>query len=587
VTYFLAYRGNPDGARQWEERCRAAARDRQAVAHVSTRALASGDTFLFGWIGREDLRTEGQIREGDGRLRLSTLPVDAAPGEPETYRTATLSVDLTRASVDISAPVTSPEQIFYAQRNGNLFISNDCRLLLEPGWTLDPAAIFAVLQYGAIPGPHTIARGIKRVAPGQCVTIASDGTESVRRYTWMPEDAHVTDATASEEMRRRLASVFPRPGSGPLALLFSGGVDSALLAEQLVHDGHRDVTLVNYAFSPDDPESAIAEKMAEYFGYPFLRILHDDSSIAHVLARAGAEYSYPFGDVSTLPTNAMIHAAISRISPASLVVEGTGADAIFGLTKRLALWKRFTSVPGIVRHSAAAAYAQLGMWRYDGPLRKACWLMRTRSQMPLIEASVMSQNSLNGIAYRIPTGVAQSLETAIHDSYISAVKGHDFDVSASMANLMHRCSGYCVAKSFDPLRAAGLRVLYPFLTAPIVDLAAQMPLSSKYREGADKYVLKAMLKASLPAHLIDRPKAGFEPPMARYLRMPDFQAYLEDVVFSPRNPVLDFVDVPMARRMVDYSAKHDLTNREVHNYLWSLTFLSAWVGAHAAPTHRH
>ncbi|MGH6619965.1 MAG: asparagine synthase-related protein [Alphaproteobacteria bacterium] len=583
MTFFIAYRGAPNGAQDWENRCRSVARNRRESIHVATRNLPNGETFLYGWIGKNAAPLEAQVREGPGRVHLSTLPIETASGEPETYRSATLTVDLTDATVGISAPVTSPEQLFYAQRDGNLVISSDCRLLLQPGWTLNPAAVFAVLQYGAIPAPLAIARDVKRVPPGQSVTIASAGRESIRRFVWNPGAAQIPDSMASEEVRRRLARVFPVPGGTPIALLFSGGVDSTLLADQLARDRHSDVTLVNYAFSDDDPESAIAEKVAAHYGYPFMRILHDDGSIDHVLARVGAEYSYPFGDVSTLPTNAMIHAAIGRISPDSLVIEGTGADAIFGLTKRLALWRRFTSVPGLVRQAAAAAYKGFGMWRHDGPVRKVCWLMRTRSQMPLIEASVMSQNSLDGIAYQIPEDDGQTLAAAIHDSYIGAVDGHEFDVAASMANLMHRCSGYCVAKSFDPIRSAGLRVLYPFLTSPIVDLAALMPVSSKYRDGADKYVLKAILKESLPGNLMDRPKAGFEPPMARYLRMPTFRAYLEDVVFDPHNPVLDYVDAGMARRMIEYSGQHDLTNREVHNYLWSLTFLSAWVNAHATP----
>jgi hypothetical protein len=70
--------------------------------------------------------------------------------------------------------------------------------------------------------------------------------------------------------------------------------------------------------------------------------------------------------------------------------------------------------------------------------------------------------------------------------------------------------------------------------------------------------------------------------MARYLRMPAFRAYLNDAVLSPGNAVLDHVDKAATRRMIDYSGRHAMANREVHNYLWALTFLTAWVAAQKA-----
>jgi hypothetical protein len=229
---------------------------------------------------------------------------------------------------------------------------------------------------------------------------------------------------------------------------------------------------------------------------------------------------------------------------------------------------------------AASGYRLFGMWKYGGRLRKVLWVLRTLSQMPLLDAAVLSQNSLEGIAYRIPDSERRRLSAAVGAAYAEPSEGHDFEVRANLMDLMHVCGGIFAAKSFDPLRSAGMRVVYPFLSRHLVELSALLVPDCKYHGGVDKPVLKTMLRQSIPAHLVDRTKHGFEPPMARYLRMPEFRAYLLDDVMSADNPVADYLDRKQTRRMIEYSGDRMMTNREVHNYLWALTFLTAWVRAH-------
>jgi asparagine synthase (glutamine-hydrolysing) len=539
--YFLAYRGAPDAARDWEAGCRRTAAERGAALHATTFALRDGAALLLGWIGRQPVDLDTAIRRDGARLAAATLPGGGR-----------IEADLESGAVTLSAAATSPEQIHYAVHGGTLLAANDGRLLLRTlGLELDPAAVLAILQFGAIPAPLSISRGVRKVPPGQSVTVDGGGAERTAPHAWRSDGATIGAAAAEGEIRTRLTDALPRPGAGPVTLFFSGGVDSGVLADQLKRSGHTDVTLLNYAFDADDPESAVAEEMAGHFGFPFVRIRPEAHAIEHVLERIGAEYSYPFGDVSTLPTNTMIHAALGRIARGSRLVEGTGADGIMGLGSNLAIWRRFDAAPGAVKQLGALAYRGLGLWRSGGTLRKVLWVLRTLSQRPLVDAAVLAQNALEGIAYRIPDGERQRIAEAVAQSYAAPVAGHDVAARASLTDLMHTCSGIFAAKSFDPLRAAGLAVTYPFLAPRLTELAALLAPDCVYRDGVDKPVLKAMLRQTVPARLVDRPKHGFEPPMARYLRMPAFRAYLNDAVLSPGNAVLDHVDKAATRRMID------------------------------------
>jgi asparagine synthase (glutamine-hydrolysing) len=578
--FFWAFRGTLDQAQRSRRGIKETAHRRCESFYFESFSLSEGMQLVVGWLGQRAVDVDAQIRLEGNELLVTTIPGSENRRGVANERSGLFSANLESGEIAIQTAATSPEQFHYAAVEAGVHLSNDCRLLRQPsGGTISPEGIFAVLQLGAIPAPLSIWRGVKRVPPGSRLGITASGQESQSPPASEHDAPKIPSTESSTTVESRLRHVLPAPGSGPIALFFSGGVDSSLIACELRQLGHRDVTLLNYAFTPDDREADVAKQIADQIGYPLHRLDHDDASIESVLDRIGQDYSYPFGDVSTLPTNAMVHAVSDHVSSDSLLVEGTGADGIVGLNRSLALWRRFAAVPKIIQRGGAIAYDSLDFWRFGGAVRKTCWMLRTLSQMPLLHAAVLSQNSLDDIAYKIPHASKEELGRAIDATYFAALRHESLENRASVLDLLHVCSGIFAAKSFDPIRARGRRVLYPFLTSPMVELATRLPPESKSRDGVDKFVLKEILKNFLPAGLVDRPKRGFEPPMEKYLQMPLFQAYLGDVVLSRTNPVLDFVDAKTTRRMIDYAKNRPLANREVHNFLWSLTFLTAWIQA--------
>jgi len=86
-----------------------------------------------------------------------------------------------------------------------------------------------------------------------------------------------TDWTLGDEDQRKVVHqvlddslVEVCPERNPV-LLFSGGVDSGLLAARVAALGWRDALLVNYSFGDADPESHMAEAMAKHLGLRFRR----------------------------------------------------------------------------------------------------------------------------------------------------------------------------------------------------------------------------------------------------------------------------------------------------------------------------
>ncbi len=145
-------------------------------------------------------------------------------------------------------------------------------------------------------------------------------------------------------------------------LLFSGGVDSGIIASRLATLGYRNSLLLNFSFGDDDPESKLAEAMAPQLGLKFERVFGNRQPCS-CLADPGTTYSQPFGDHSTAPTSDLAHSVIDYLSTQSrLILDGTGADGAFGMTAKIRTWEQRAS-PGDRKNLASLAYGKVLWYR--------------------------------------------------------------------------------------------------------------------------------------------------------------------------------------------------------------------------------
>jgi asparagine synthase (glutamine-hydrolysing) len=68
--------------------------------------------------------------------------------------------------------------------------------------------------------------------------------------------------------------------------------------------------------------------------------------------------------------------------------------------------------------------------------------------------------------------------------------------------------------------AVGLEIHCPFLDQRIFELAWSLALGLRVGPGGGKYVLRRLLQRYVPRALTERPKRGFNGPVAEWLRGP-------------------------------------------------------------------
>jgi asparagine synthase (glutamine-hydrolysing) len=120
--------------------------------------------------------------------------------------------------------------------------------------------------------------------------------------------------------------------------------------------------------------------------------------------------------------------------------------------------------------------------------------------------------------------------------------------------------------------AASLELRPPFLDHELVELAFSLPLSVKLRGGTGKWVIKELARKYLPAHIVDRPKAGFRVPLDAW-----FRGSLEQMAHDRLLSSSSFVSTVLDRSVVNSMlSRHSSRRSNEDMRIWTLLCLEIW-----------
>lgn len=430
------------------------------------------------------------------------------------------------------------------------------------------AAVQSLLTFGAILPPLTPWEGMSRTEHTSEYPVAlritrevcasSDAT-SIPNNTWQSTARDLLD----EQLTKALVT-----GRRPL-VLFSGGVDSGLIAARLKALGRDDIVLVHYQFSPQDPETPIASKLAEEMGLD-LKIITRDNSGLSLLDHPGQLYPIPFGDLSALPTYELCRGLGHLVEPDEFVVfDGSGADAAFGLGRKLTRLRKLAGLPASIRAVGSKAYELRG-WRLSGSPEYATRLARRAAKLSPV-ALVLAQNSLFDILYRAPD--LQAIDTG-WGRILQNLHVDDLAERVVLSGLAVTEAGIFAQKSLGPLRAQGFEVSYPFLTNELARLG--MSHTAAFPEENPKSWMKEQLATHVSHDLVYRPKRGFVEPEMTVFDSTTFREHLEAVLDKDGGAVQELIDVRAIRPMVNRAGRLGSLPVGHLNVIWSLMFTSRW-----------
>lgn len=469
----------------------------------------------------------------------------------------------------IDVPLCDPEGLFFDGRGA---VAAAPAPLAAPGSPAAVDAVFSVLQFGAIVPPLAPWSGVHRALPGYRYEGARlvgpspaphgpDRSQADLRSLDIVGQARLVEKVMDGVLLEALGD-----RRDPV-VLFSGGVDSGFLASRLKAIGCGDALLLNYAFRDGDPESLLAAAMAKHLGLRFESIVA--SPTAHdPLESPGTVYRQPFADHSVVPTSEFALAVAERISPGSLVLDGTGADGGFGLGPRLRSFRRVLWAPhGLL--DAARRFYQDRLWQSTGPVEKVLRVFSRAGQMPALSA-LLAQNPLAGSWYSAVPAADLHRRLA---AWVEPIAGGSPSRRLVVADLALVCANVFAQKALPLLARAGCTVCYPFMSRPMTALAIEAIDAWPTNEA--KAPLKYSLARSLPRAMVFRPKSGFADPAGEMFFSERFLRHLRSAA-EDSSPLAGFIRTQRIQECCDLLRRRQRLPAQTLNTAWAITFTDRW-----------
>lgn len=438
--------------------------------------------------------------------------------------------------------------LLYYQDEDKFLFSSELKSLMKysSDWQIDQTALNIYFQLNYTPAPLCILEGVKKLLPGECISI-KNGEVSVKKYYELPNTDPSHYRRDFESNKKELidlldASVQNRLVSDvPLGAFLSGGIDSSVitaLASQYVPD--LKTFSIGFSDAPYFDETSYANMVADKFktNHTVFSLTLDDlySHIGEIVD----SIDEPFADSSAIPVFILSHETRKH---ATVALSGDGADEIFSGYNKHSAWLKseedsFLSKVAPLIYPVANIFPKSRSGKVGNLMRQVVRFAEGLDMNPAERywfwAAISRQTEVNAILKKpSPEDSRLSHINAWLTDMNSYRDFNDFlrtDTRLVLPNdMLHKVDLMSMANS--------LEVRVPFLDHKVVELAFSIPPEHKIDRGIRKKILQEAFRHILPKELYKRPKKGFEVPLLDWLRK-GLKTDLERCVFD-RNLLAD------------------------------------------------
>lgn len=208
-----------------------------------------------------------------------------------------------------------------------------------PAPTVNESSVSQFFRYQYISAPNSIYDNIYKLPPAHAMRVNFEGDiESIWRYkeyTFTPEIFDFDSAVSQTKTLVSDAVLSNTMSDVPVGVFLSGGIDSTLVAMNLVQNYDINIPAFTITFEENDfSELPYAKYAANHLGLK-LTIESISNFSLESLPEILSFYGEPFGDSSALPT---WHVAKLARQQVSVALSGDGGDELFGGYQSHAAW---------------------------------------------------------------------------------------------------------------------------------------------------------------------------------------------------------------------------------------------------------
>lgn len=494
--------------------------------------------------------------------------------------------DKKRGTVFLARDRIGKKPLKYFLRNGVFAFASELkalRTLKSCPRDIDHESIHHFLTTMYLPAPATGIEGIHKLPAAHSLTIdVRTGEMKTERYWTL---RYEPDEKMSEtEWREKITETFEESvrlrmvADVPVGAFLSGGIDSAAVVATMSRLSDRPVK--TFSIGSTDPqinELPLAALVAQRFGTDHHPIV-PDPDIVHLLPTLVATYEEPYADPSVIPTYLVARETRKDVTVA---LNGDGGDENFGGYLRYPIllfserWRRAPAPAHAVArqctrlfHGAAGSTLSYRAHRFQHSMRSP-WPERYLQYLSFFTEEEKRALYTKGFGSAFPrTDAWYAARTAFARSLAP-----DLLHQAMSMDLHTYLPDDLMPKVDLGTMASGLEARSPFLDHHLLELTARLPARLQVRGRQTKWLMKKMLRGTLPDEVLTGRKRGFRLPLDRWFRGEQREWLRERLLGADPAFFSIFDRTRLERFLDDYQSSHV----NMSDHLWALLWLSEWL----------
>ena len=509
------------------------------------------------------------------------------------FRIAVASRQGSRPSLCLASHRAGSGRIYYRKLKAGILFCSDLRFLLTVvPFDVSRKAFYALLKYGCIPEPLTIAEDISAVPAAHFMTYDPDtGRESIEPYFKYAFTADAPDALFNEEASLRslkgiLSGTARLLGDFRPAMLLSGGIDSSLYGCYLHQEKPGTFQGFYCSFGQYDPEYRHALAVADKTGVKLQVAIMAKKDAMQALDDVVRLTDHPFSDFSSLPITFLLNHVKERQGGNATIIECNGADDCFGFAA-LTFGQKFRakhSLPAFLKKAVALALMPSSCWKWES---SEGFLARVAAMADVHERSCLNyflvQAPVNYLRMETGPGWDESIQEMIETTAANCGQDYSrlsYEAKTTIRQLFFVNSSRWAAKALSVGESLGQRVVYPYIWRDVLIEQGKLPWSAKVHGGIVKWPLKRLLEEHMPVDFIYRKKSGFVPPFVHWLTDPEFNDKVGGIIAGPSTIVSEIIPARILREFLADARGGKKLRSPILATLWGSLFAESWIREH-------
>jgi asparagine synthase (glutamine-hydrolysing) len=478
--------------------------------------------------------------------------------------------------------------LYYRIDGDSLYFGSEIRAIrasMQDKAEIDPTSLNLFLRYRYTPSPHTILKGVHKLAPGTKLTVQNGTYQVSRWYNFKP--VPFAPAKSPSEAKEELLALYKQAvrrqliSDVPVGLLLSGGLDSGLLLALMNLNGSSWPTYtIGYGSAYADDELADAAETARVLGSNHSTVTITKSIFEKALPKIVAALEEPIAASSIVPMYFVCQRARQDVKVALV---GQGPDELFGGYRRHlgvrygALWAQ---LPNWMRTAISSSVATLprnemlkrGVYSLAIPDR----MRRYQHVLSLLPGSQVDDLFQDGL---LDPNSGDSILECWGD-LAGLMDGTDELGGLQFLEVRSTLPDELLMYADKLSMAHGLELRVPYVDKEIVEYVERLPANLKVRNGSRKWLHRQVCRTYLPESILKRPKRGFAVNVVDDWFRGAIDNKMADSLLDGGSKIFQYLRPAAVRELFEQHASGQQDN---HKILFSLVLFEEWLRAHEEP----